>query len=298
GGGAGAGGARGRGAGEGGAGGRGGRSRRRSSAAPSSPATDTGARPHGSRPAAPPATRPRGRRGGSGPASRGRRPPPRSRASRSAGCAPRRLPRRRATPRGRHRRARGSSRPQGYGGAAPVRIRHGRDRDGPIILAAVRVLLVGSGAREHALAWGLARSPSLDELHAAPGKPGIAALGTCHPVRADDGDGLLVLAASLAADLVVVGPEAPLVGGVGDGLRRPGVAVFGPGADAARIEGSKTFAKEVMAAAGVPTARTLEEPRAPCVVKADGLAAGKGVFVCRTREDLADGLRAAAALGR
>jgi phosphoribosylamine---glycine ligase len=161
----------------------------------------------------------------------------------------------------------------------------------------VRVLLVGSGAREHALAWGLARSPSLAELHAAPGNPGIAALGTCHRVRSDDGDGLLALAAEIAADLVVVGPEAPLVAGVGDALRGAGTAVFGPGADAARIEGSKSFAKEVMTAAGVPTARRLDEPRAPCVVKADGLAAGKGVFVCRTDAELAEGIAAAAALG-
>src|SRR5262245_62956578 len=115
------------------------------------------------------------------------------------------------------------------------------------MLAPVRVLIVGSGAREHALAWALARSPSLSELHAAPGNPGIAALGTCHPVRADDGEGLLALAATLAADLVVIGPEAPLVAGVADELRHAGAAVFGPSAAAARSEGSKTFAKEGMA---------------------------------------------------
>jgi phosphoribosylamine--glycine ligase len=159
------------------------------------------------------------------------------------------------------------------------------------------VLLVGSGAREHALARAIAGSASLGELHAAPGNPGIAALGACHAVRADDVEGLLALARKLAPDLVVVGPEAPLVAGLADALRDAGVAVFGPSAAAARIEGSKSFAKEVMAAAGVPTARTLEAPRAPCVVKADGLAAGKGVFVCRTEAELADGLRAAGALG-
>ena len=147
----------------------------------------------------------------------------------------------------------------------------------------MRVLLVGSGAREHALAWRLAPSPSLSELHAAPGNPGIAGLGHCHPVRADDGDGLLGLARTLGADLVVIGPEAPLVAGVADELRHAGIAVFGPGAEAAAIEGSKTFAKEVMAAAGVPTAARLPVATAPCVVKADGLASGKGVFVCRTR---------------
>jgi phosphoribosylamine---glycine ligase len=156
----------------------------------------------------------------------------------------------------------------------------------------VQVVLVGSGAREHALAWRLARSPKLTELHAAPGNPGIAALGRCHPVRADDADGLLALALTLDADLVVIGPEAPLVAGVADGLRRNGIAVFGPGAEAARIEGSKTFAKDVMRAAGVPMAEALAVARPPCVVKADGLAAGKGVFVCRTAEELDEALRA------
>jgi phosphoribosylamine--glycine ligase len=156
----------------------------------------------------------------------------------------------------------------------------------------VQVVVVGSGAREHALAWRLAQSPSLTELHAAPGNPGIAALGRCHPVRADDGDGLLALALTLDADLVVIGPEAPLVAGVADELRRNGIRVFGPGADGARIEGSKTFAKEVMRAAGVPTAEVLAVARPPCVVKADGLAAGKGVFVCRTGEELDEALRA------
>jgi phosphoribosylamine---glycine ligase len=159
------------------------------------------------------------------------------------------------------------------------------------------VLLVGSGAREHALAWRLTRSPSLGSLHAAPGNPGIATLGDCHPIRADDGDGLLDLARMIAADLVVIGPEAPLVAGVADRLRHAGIAVFGPGADAARIEGSKAFAKEVLAAAGVPAAEELPVARAPCVIKADGLAAGKGVFLCRTAAEVEEGLRAAAAFG-
>jgi phosphoribosylamine--glycine ligase len=150
----------------------------------------------------------------------------------------------------------------------------------------VRVLLIGSGGREHALAWKLSQSPRLAELHAAPGNPGIAALGECHPVRAEDGEGLLDLARVVAADLVVVGPEAPLVAGVAEDLRHAGIAVFGPGRDAARIEGSKSFAKDVMAAAGVPTAETLSAARPPCVVKVDGLAAGKGVFVCPDQETL------------
>jgi phosphoribosylamine---glycine ligase len=161
----------------------------------------------------------------------------------------------------------------------------------------VKVLLVGSGGREHALAWKLAQSPGLTELHCAPGNPGIAQFGHCHPVRADDAEGLLGLARELAVDLVVVGPEAPLVAGVGDALRRNGLAVFGPGRDAARIEGSKTFAKDVMRAAGVSTSETLSVARTPCVVKADGLAAGKGVFVCHTQEELDHALQAVTALG-
>jgi phosphoribosylamine---glycine ligase len=161
----------------------------------------------------------------------------------------------------------------------------------------VKVLLVGSGGREHALAWKLSRSPDLDELHAAPGNPGIAELGRCHPVRAEDGEGLLGLAGSVDADLVVVGPEAPLVAGVADELRHSGIAVFGPSAAAARIEGSKSFAKDVMRAAGVPTAEALSIARPPCVIKADGLAAGKGVFVCRDRQELDTALRAATAFG-
>jgi phosphoribosylamine--glycine ligase len=161
----------------------------------------------------------------------------------------------------------------------------------------VRVLLVGSGGREHALAWRLSSSPTLSDLHAAPGNPGIASLATCHPVAADDGDGLLGLARSLAADLVVVGPEAPLVAGVADALRHAGVPVFGPSAAAARIEGSKLFAKAVMKAANVPTAAVLGEARAPCVLKADGLAAGKGVVVCRTNAELAAGLETARGFG-
>jgi phosphoribosylamine--glycine ligase len=159
------------------------------------------------------------------------------------------------------------------------------------------VLLVGSGGREHALAWKLSQAASLAELHAAPGNPGIAALGRCHPVRAEDGEGLLGLVGSLETDLVVVGPEAPLVAGVADELRHLGVAVFGPSAEAARIEGSKSFAKDVMRAAGVPTAEKLAVARPPCVIKADGLAAGKGVFVCHDQIELDAALRAAAELG-
>jgi len=159
----------------------------------------------------------------------------------------------------------------------------------------VRVLVVGSGGREHALAWALSRSDDLSELHAAPGNPGIAALAHCHPARADDPAALVSLARELRIDLVVVGPEAPLVAGLADELRHRGVAVFGPSAAAAQIEGSKAFAKEVMDAAGVPTARTLPVAEPPCVLKLDGLAAGKGVWVCRTQDELDSALEVARA---
>jgi phosphoribosylamine--glycine ligase len=156
----------------------------------------------------------------------------------------------------------------------------------------VRALVVGSGGREHALVWSLSRHGDL-ELHAAPGNPGIAALAHCHPVRADDHAALVSLAHELRIDLVVVGPEAPLVAGLADELRHRGIAVFGPSAAAAQIEGSKSFAKEVMDAAGVPTARTLPVAQPPCVLKLDGLAAGKGVWICRTRDELDSALEVA-----
>ena len=160
----------------------------------------------------------------------------------------------------------------------------------------MKVLLVGAGGREHALAWKLCQSPRLDELHAAPGNPGIARLSECHPVRAEDGDGLLDLAHALRADLVVVGPEVPLVAGVADELRHAGVSVFGPSRDAARIEGSKSFAKDVMRTAGVPIAEAMSVARPPCVVKVDGLSAGKGVFVCADEAALDEALRQVARL--
>ena len=155
----------------------------------------------------------------------------------------------------------------------------------------LRVLVIGSGGREHALALALAKDPAVTQLHAAPGNPGTAQVATNHPVDLLDGPAVAGLATRLGVDLVVVGPEAPLVAGVADAVRAAGIACFGPSAAAARLEGSKTFAKEVMAAAGVPTARahscrTREEIEAaladfgpPYVVKDDGLAAGKGVVV-------------------
>ncbi|MFF4762631.1 phosphoribosylamine--glycine ligase [Streptomyces sp. NPDC001292] len=155
----------------------------------------------------------------------------------------------------------------------------------------MKVLVIGSGAREHALCRSLSLDPAVTALHCAPGNAGIAEVAELHQVDVLDGAAVSALAAELGADLVVVGPEAPLVAGVADALRAAGVPVFGPSKEAARLEGSKAFAKDVMAAAGVPTARsyvctTTEEVDAalnafgaPHVVKDDGLAAGKGVVV-------------------
>jgi phosphoribosylamine---glycine ligase len=159
----------------------------------------------------------------------------------------------------------------------------------------VRVLVIGSGGREHAIVRALAADPDVSELHAAPGNPGIASLAQLHAVSAADPADVAGLAKRLGADLVVVGPEAPLVAGVADALRAEGIATFGPDAAAARIEGSKAFAKDVMTAAGVPTAeaRVVATPAeaqaaldafgAPYVVKDDALAAGKGVVVTDDR---------------
>ncbi|MFI2648648.1 phosphoribosylamine--glycine ligase [Micromonospora fulviviridis] len=159
----------------------------------------------------------------------------------------------------------------------------------------MRVLLVGGGGREHALALGLVGDPAVEALVAAPGNPGIAAVAEVREVNATDPAAVAALAVEMAADLVVIGPEAPLVAGVADAVRAKGIAAFGPSAEAARLEGSKAFAKDVMTAAGVPTARAytcadaasvgkaLDEFGAPYVVKNDGLAAGKGVVVTDDR---------------
>ena len=159
----------------------------------------------------------------------------------------------------------------------------------------MKVLLIGSGGREHALASALKRDPSLEELHVAPGNPGIAEIATCHRTNTDDNAAVIALAESLEIDLVVIGPEKPLVQGLADDLRKAGFAVFGPSQAAAEIEGSKDFAKKVMRDAGVPTARSftchnqeeiekaLDVFGAPYVVKHDGLAAGKGVVVTEDR---------------
>ena len=166
------------------------------------------------------------------------------------------------------------------------------------------VLVVGTGAREHALVRSLRRDRQVNEVHVAPGNAGIAQDAQAHPVDPLDGDAVANLAASIGADLVVVGPEAPLVAGVADAVRARGIACFGPSAEAARLEGSKAFAKEIMAAAGVPTARpavcwtldevdaALDDLGAPYVVKDDGLAAGKGVVVTDDRAAALDHARA------
>jgi phosphoribosylamine---glycine ligase len=155
----------------------------------------------------------------------------------------------------------------------------------------VRILVIGGGAREHALCHALARDPQVTALHCAPGNAGIAEVAELHQVDAGDGAAVAGLAGRLGAGLVVIGPEAPLVAGVADAVRAAGIPVFGPSAEAARLEGSKAFAKEVMAAAGVPTGRSyvcttpeqadeaLDAFGPPYVVKDDGLAAGKGVVV-------------------
>ncbi|WP_405841694.1 phosphoribosylamine--glycine ligase [Streptomyces sp. NBC_01518] len=155
----------------------------------------------------------------------------------------------------------------------------------------MKVLVIGTGAREHALCHSLSNDPNVTALHCAPGNAGIAEVAELHQVDPLDGAAVAALATELGAELVVVGPEAPLVAGVADAVREAGIPVFGPSGEAAQLEGSKAFAKEVMAAAGVPTARSyvcttpeevdeaLDAFGAPYVVKDDGLAAGKGVVV-------------------
>ena len=159
----------------------------------------------------------------------------------------------------------------------------------------MKILLLGSGAREHALARALARDPQTSELIVAPGNPGTSAIATNLNIDPSVPEEVVALATQMKADLVVVGPEAPLVAGVADAVRDAGIPCFGPGAEAARLEGSKAFAKEIMTAAGVPTAEAavctteaeltaaLDRFGSPYVVKEDGLAAGKGVVVTDER---------------
>ena len=161
----------------------------------------------------------------------------------------------------------------------------------------MKVLLVGGGGREHALAWRIAESPLVDVLYAAPGNPGIARHARCLPMPVDDHDAIVAFAAREQIDLTIVGPEVPLVAGLWDRLAARGLVALGPSASAARIEGSKAFAKDLMSRHGIPTAAfaTFDDAArarahcrqlgAPLVVKADGLAAGKGAIVCPTLAD-------------
>ncbi len=161
----------------------------------------------------------------------------------------------------------------------------------------MNILLLGGGGREHALAWKLAQSQSLRKLFAAPGNPGIAECAACVTLAADDHGAVIHFCKQEAIDLVVVGPEAPLVDGLADSLRAEGIAVFGPSRAAAQLEGSKAFTKALCDRAGIPTAayvrcngedaalEALENFDLPVVIKADGLAAGKGVIIALTRED-------------
>ncbi|WP_224361796.1 phosphoribosylamine--glycine ligase [Hyalangium versicolor] len=172
----------------------------------------------------------------------------------------------------------------------------------------MRVLLLGSGGREHALAWKLAQSPKLSALLCGPGNPGTVRLGRNVPLKADAPDAVAQLARQEKVDLVVVGPEAPLVAGVADALAAAGIPCFGPVAAAARLEGSKAFAKEIMAEAGVPTAdfqvftdvgaaEAYAVAKGKIVVKADGLAAGKGVIVAPDAEAARAAVRTVGAMG-
>jgi phosphoribosylamine---glycine ligase len=169
----------------------------------------------------------------------------------------------------------------------------------------LKVLVLGSGGRESALAWALARSASAPEVIVAPGNPGIAEVASIEPISSLEPADVTELATRIEPQLVLVGPEAPLVAGVGDALRDSGFAVFGPSAAAARIEGSKTYAKQLMAAADIPTARWgsftspqdalsfADELGPPYVVKADGLAGGKGVVVSEDRDEAVAAVRSA-----
>jgi phosphoribosylamine--glycine ligase len=168
----------------------------------------------------------------------------------------------------------------------------------------MRILVVGSGGREHALAWKISRSPLVRALYAAPGNPGISRVATLVPIDTKDVDAVARWAVENAIDLVVIGPEVPLVAGLADRIAQAGIPVFGPTAAAAELEGSKAFAKDVMRAAGIPTAEyeafTALEPAVAwarardgkVVVKADGLAAGKGVVVCGDLAEAEEALRA------
>lgn len=168
----------------------------------------------------------------------------------------------------------------------------------------MKVLLIGSGGREHALAWKLAASPLLEKLYCAPGNPGIATVAELVDISADDHKALIAFAKDKKIDLVVVGPEAPLVAGLSDEMRTEGIRVFGPSKAAAQLEGSKGFTKDLCARFDIPTGAYgrfnnapkakayIRQQGAPIVVKADGLAAGKGVVVAMTLDEALDAVDA------
>ena len=168
----------------------------------------------------------------------------------------------------------------------------------------MKILVVGNGGREHALAWKIAQDPARHTIYCAPGNAGTASCAVNIPIRADDIDGLVEWAVREGPDLTVIGPEAPLCAGLTDRLEAEGLRVFGPSKAAAQLEGSKIFSKEIMLAAGVPTARAafftdlnealayIEKTGAPLVIKADGLAAGKGVAVCSSLEEAREAVTA------
>ncbi len=174
----------------------------------------------------------------------------------------------------------------------------------------MKILVVGGGGREHALVWKLAQSPTVTDIIAAPGNAGIAELARCLPVAADDIKGLVRLASEERCDLTVIGPEIPLTMGIADRFADEGLAVFGPSKSAARLEGSKWFAKELMQRAGIPTARAwatasreeaishVRELGAPVVIKADGLAAGKGVMIAASEDEAISAIDAVLTEGR
>lgn len=167
----------------------------------------------------------------------------------------------------------------------------------------MKILVIGSGGREHALAWALARSPEVEKVIVAPGSAGMGRVAECVPVDVADHGAVAELCRTERIDLVVIGPERPLIAGLADDLRAKGIAVFGPGADGARIEGSKVFAKNLFRDAGIPTARfetfdnadsaevRAREWQGPLVVKADGEAFGKGVLLCDTPDDAVQAVR-------
>ncbi len=174
----------------------------------------------------------------------------------------------------------------------------------------MRILVVGGGGREHALVWKLAQSPTVTDIIAAPGNAGIAELARCLPVAADDVEGLVRLASEESCDLTVIGPEIPLTMGIANRFADEGLAVFGPSKSAARLEGSKWFAKKLMLRAGIPTARAwattsrdealshVRELGAPVVIKADGLAAGKGVMIAASEDEALAAIDAVLTEGR